>query len=139
MFANRSAPAARGGSSLWHFDSTGAYRVWPLCPDGPSNGDASGTRTAFGHRPRGHSAGSDALEAQRAWTGAQALALGRLWDEVRVLRTCPLVSIASYDGQTAFAVCHGKSWDRHQVSIVYTLTNAGGVWSGTTATRSERR
>ncbi len=67
------------------------------------------------------------------------LRFGMLWDELRVVRTCPLIAVASYDGQTAFAICRGKTWDGHQVSIAYTLTNAGAAWYGKTATRSERK
>ncbi len=62
---------------------------------------------------------------------------GMVWDEVRLLRSCPLESIVSKDGQTGFATCHGRIWTGNYASITYMFTNNAGVWSGTTRARSE--
>jgi len=67
------------------------------------------------------------------------LRVAMLWDQIRVRHTCPLVSIASYDGKTGFAICQGRTWAGNQISIVYMFTNTAGAWSGTTVTRSERK
>lgn len=50
-----------------------------------------------------------------------------------------LVSIASYDGKTGFAICQGRTWAGNQISVVYMFPNTAGAWSGSTVTRSERK
>jgi hypothetical protein len=62
---------------------------------------------------------------------------GMVWDEVRLLHSCPLESIVSKDGRTGFATCHGRIWNGNYRSITYMFTNNAGVWSGTTRASSE--
>lgn len=62
---------------------------------------------------------------------------GMVWDEVRLLHSCPLESIVSKDGLTGFATCHGRIWNGNYRSITYMFTNNAGVWSGTTRASSE--
>lgn len=69
--------------------------------------------------------------------GISHLRWGMVWDEVRLLRSCPLESIVSKDGRTGFATCHGRVWNGHYRSITYMFTNNAGVWSGTTRSFSE--
>ena len=64
---------------------------------------------------------------------------GMLWDQIRMLHRCPLVSVASYDGKTGLAVCRGHTLTGNQITTVYMFTNNAGVWSGTTVTRTERK
>jgi hypothetical protein len=63
--------------------------------------------------------------------------VGTVWDEVRLLRACPLESIVSTDGQIVRATCHGRIWNGNYRSITYTFTNNAGVWSGTERASSE--
>ena len=69
--------------------------------------------------------------------GISHLRWGIVWDEVRLLRSCPLESIVSKDGRTGFATCHGRIWNGNYRSITYMFTNNAGVWSGTTRASSE--
>lgn len=62
---------------------------------------------------------------------------GMVWDEARLLHSCPLESIVSTDGQIVRATCHGRIWNGNYRSITYTFTNNAGVWSGITRAWSE--
>jgi hypothetical protein len=62
---------------------------------------------------------------------------GTVWDEVRLLRACPLEIIVSHDGRIGVATCHGRIWTGNYATITYTFTNNAGVWSGTERARSE--
>ncbi len=62
---------------------------------------------------------------------------GMVWDEARLLHSCPLESIVSTDGQIVRATCHGRIWNGNYRNITYTFTNNAGVWSGITRAWSE--
>ena len=62
---------------------------------------------------------------------------GMVWDEARLLHSCPLESIVSSDGQIVRATCHGRIWNGNYRSITYTFTNNAGVWSGIIRASSE--
>jgi len=89
---------------------------------------------------------SDAQALRREIGRVQRRALGysichwrfrSLWDDIRVIRTCRLTAVDSYDGKTASAIFHGRSWDGNDVTIQYVFTNRTGAWSCTTVGRAE--
>lgn len=72
------------------------------------------------------------------WYSMIHLRFRSLWDQVRVLHTCPLVGVSSVDGRKVTAVCTGRTWDGNQIDIAYEFTNSSGVWKSLSVTSSER-